>query len=274
MKLRAGTTAVVTGGASGIGRALSLALAREGLYVVAADRDAAGAAQTVALVGAAGGTGEAAQLDVADEAAVGALAERVVRERGGASVLVNNAGVSLYGSIQEVATDEIAWLMNVNFWGVVHGTKAFLPTLLLQPEACIVNVSSIFGLWGPPGQAAYAASKFAVRGFSDALRAELLGTNVHVVTVHPGGIKTAIARSARVARAADPAVAAAATRMFEERLLTTPPEQLAAAIVAGIKRGRDRIVAGSQAPRIDLLTRLFPTRAPRWFAQRARNGRR
>ncbi|HEX3551346.1 MAG TPA: SDR family NAD(P)-dependent oxidoreductase, partial [Candidatus Elarobacter sp.] len=202
-----------------------------------------------------------------------AFAQDVLREHGRVTLVVNNAGVSIFGTVQELATDEIAWLMNVNFWGVVHGTKAFLPVLTAQREACIVNVSSVFGLWGPPGQAAYAASKFAVRGFTDALRAELLGTNVHVVTVHPGGIKTAIARNARVARAADPALAATSTETFERALLVTPPETLAAAIVDAIERDRERVVAGSQAPRIDLLTRLFPERAPRWLARRVRAGR-
>jgi NAD(P)-dependent dehydrogenase (short-subunit alcohol dehydrogenase family) len=242
------------------------------MTVVAADCDERAAAETAAIVAAAGGTAQAETVDVADEAAVQALADRVVRDHGRVSLLANNAGVSIYGSIAELAADEIAWLMGVNFWGVVHGTKAFLPVLLAQPEAAIVNVSSVFGLWGPPGQAAYAASKFAVRGFTDALRAELFGTNVLVVTVHPGGIKTAIARSARVARAADPNLAAASTRAFEQRLLTTPPETLAGAVVDAVRRGRERVVAGSGAKRIDVLTRLFPERAPRWFTQRLRRG--
>jgi NAD(P)-dependent dehydrogenase (short-subunit alcohol dehydrogenase family) len=262
--------AVVTGAASGIGRALALALVHEGTTVALADRDEHGLRETVALVAGAGGVATVHVVDVADEAAVNALAQDVLREHGRVSVLVNNAGVSIFGTVQEVASDEIAWLMNVNFWGVVYGTKAFLPVLLAQPEACVVNVSSVFGLWAPPGQAAYAASKFAVRGFTEALRAELAGTNVHVVTVHPGGIKTAIARNARVARAADPVLAATMTKTFDERLLTTPPEEMAAAIVRGIKQRRDRVVAGKDANRIDVLIRMFPTRAPRWFTRRVR----
>jgi short-subunit dehydrogenase len=270
VKKLAGGVAVVTGAASGIGRALALALAREGMVLALADRDENGLDETVLLVARAGGSASPHVVDVAGEAAVNAFAQDVLREHGRVSVLVNNAGVSIYGSVQELATDEIAWLMNVNFWGVVHGAKAFLPTLLAQPEACIVNVSSVFGLWGPPGQSAYAASKFAVRGFSESLRGELAGTNVHVLTVHPGGIKTAIARSARVARAADAALAAKTTAQFEERFLTTPPETMAAAIVAGIKKNRDRVVDGTDAARIDLLVRLFPVRAPRWFNRRVR----
>ncbi len=202
-----------------------------------------------------------------------AFADRVLREHGGIALLANNAGVSLYGSVREVATDEMAWLLGVNFWGVVYGTKAFLPSLLAQPDACIVNMSSVFGLWGPPGQAAYAASKFAVRGFSESLRGELFGTNVTVVTVHPGGIKTSIARNARIARAANAALAAATAKVFEARLLTTPPERIADAIVEGVKRKHERIVAGSEAPRIDALMRMFPARAPRWFVRRLRGNR-
>jgi len=201
---------------------------------------------------------------------VNAFAQAVLHAYGHVSVVANNAGVSMYGSVQELATDEMAWLMNVNFWGVVYGTKAFLPALLAEREACIVNTSSVFGLWGPPGQSAYAASKFAVRGFSEALRGELAGTGVHVLTVHPGGIKTAIARSSRVARAADVELAAKTTKKFGDRFLITPPEVMAAAIVDGIKRKRDRVVAGTDAPRIDVLTRLFPTRAARWFNHRMR----
>ncbi len=270
MKQLAGGVAVVTGAASGIGRAVALALAHEGMRLALADRDEHGLLETVALVAGAGGAATAHVVDVADEAAVNAFAQDVLREHGRVSVLVNNAGVSIFGTVQEVASDEIAWLMNVNFWGVVYGTKAFLPVLLAQPEACIVNVSSVFGLWAPPGQAAYAASKFAVRGFTESLRAELEATNVHVVTVHPGGIKTAIARNARVARAADPVLAATLTKTFDERLLTTPPEEMAAAIVRGIKQRRDRVVAGKDAHRIEMLIRMFPTRAPRWFTRRVR----
>ena len=264
-----GGVAVVTGAASGIGRALAVALAREGMTLALADCDESGLHETALFAARAGGAASLHVVDVADESAVQRFAADVVAQHGRVTLLVNNAGVSIYGSVAELASDEIAWLMNVNFWGVVYGTKAFLPTLLAQPEACIVNVSSVFGLYAPAGQAAYAASKFAVRGFTESLRGELLGTNVHVATVHPGGIKTAIARSSRVARAADGQVAAKMTAMFDERFLTTPPEEMAAAIVAGIKRKRDRIIAGRDAARIEPLTRLFPVSAPRWFNRRA-----
>ena len=269
MKELGGKIAVVTGAASGIGRALALALSREGVRLALADRDEAGLRETLQQLERVGATASLHVVDVADKDAVNALGDDVLQMYDHVDLLVNNAGVSLFGTVAELHTDEIAWLMNVNFWGVVHGTKAFLPALVCRPEATIVNISSVFGLWGPPGQAAYAASKFAVRGFSESLRAELATTSVRVITVHPGGVKTAIATNARIAREADAIAAAKMTREFEDRFLTTPPEELAAAIVDAIRAGRERVVAGSDASRIDLLMRLFPIRAPRWFAKRA-----
>jgi short-subunit dehydrogenase len=266
--------AAITGAGSGIGRALAVAMAREGALLALADRDADGLAETVRLVSGAGATASTHVVDVSDEAAVNAFAVDAVTEHGRVDVLVNNAGVALYGSVLELSTSEIAWLMNVNFWGVVHGVKAFLPGLLRRPEAAIVNLSSLFGLWGPPGQSAYAASKFAVRGFSESLRAELAGTGVHVVTVHPAGIRTAIARSSRIAAAADPAAAEAATRFFDRRFLVIPPETAAAAILRGIEKRRDRVLIGRDALRVDVLTRLLGPRASRLFNRRATRGSR
>jgi short-subunit dehydrogenase len=196
-------------------------------------------------------------------------AEAVVQTYGAVDAVINNAGVALFGSIAELAGDEIAWLMNVNFWGVVHGSKAFLPALVQRPEAAIVNMSSLFGLWGPPGQSAYAASKFAVRGFSESLRAELSRTAVRVITVHPGGVKTAIAARTRIARAADPQLAATLSARFEKQFLTMPAEAAAATILAGVQRGNERILIGSETRRIDLITRLFPVSGPRWLGRRA-----
>jgi short-subunit dehydrogenase len=262
-----GKIAVVTGAGSGIGRALALALAREGVRLALADIDEAGLRETLQQLERTSATASLHVVDVADKAAVQKLSDDVLQMYDHIDVLVNNAGVSISGTVWELHTDEIAWLMNVNFWGVVHGTKAFLPALICRPEATIVNISSVFGLWGPPGQAAYAASKFAVRGFSESLRAELATTSVRVITVHPGGIKTSIAKNARVAREADAIAAAKRSREFEEGFLTTPPADLAAAIVDALRTNRERVVAGNGASRIDLLMRLFPTRAPRWFAK-------
>ncbi len=271
MKELSGKVAAITGAASGIGRALATELAAEGMMLALADRDAAGLDQTVQLVGRAGATASRHVVDVADEPAVNAFALEALGAHGVVDIVVNNAGVSIFGTVLELTTAEIAWLMGVNFWGVVHGTKAFLPALLSRPEACLVNISSVFGLWAPPGQSAYAASKFAVRGFSESLRAELAATNVRVVTVHPGGIKTAIARNARIAAAADPEIAATRTKTFEQQFLVTPPQVMAARIVDAVKRGRDRVVAGAGARRIDTLTRLFPVGAAAWLSRRARS---
>ncbi len=264
-----GKIAVVTGAGSGIGRALALALAREGVRLALADVDEPGLNETLSQLESTGATASLHVVDVADKMAVNKLADDALEMYDHVDIVVNNAGVSISGTVAELHTDEIAWLMNVNFWGVVHGTKSFLPALVCRPEAAIVNISSLFGLWGPPGQSAYAASKFAVRGFSESLRAELATTSVRVITVHPGGVKTAIAKNARVAREADAIAAAKRLQQFEQRFLTTPPEEVADEIVDAIRDNRERVVAGSDASRIDLLMRLFPTRAPRWFAKRA-----
>lgn len=262
------TVVCITGAGSGIGRATALAFAERRAVVALADRDAAGLAETRALVTTAGGRASEHVLDVGDEAAVHAFASDVVRTHGRADVLVNNAGVALFGTVSELDTGEMAWLMQVNFWGTVYGVQAFLPALLAQPQAAIVNISSVFGLFGPPGQSAYAASKFAIRGFSESLRAELAGTRVSVTTVHPGGINTAIARSARVARAANAEQAAKMTAKFEQAFLTTTPEVVAAAILGAVELGRERVIVGSGARLIDTLTRLLPTRAGAILAKR------
>jgi NAD(P)-dependent dehydrogenase (short-subunit alcohol dehydrogenase family) len=165
----------------------------------------------------------------------------------------------------------MVWVMNINFWGVIHGVKAFLPAMLAS--GTIVNVSSVFGLWGPPGQSAYAASKFAVRGFSESLRAELQPTGVHVVTVHPAGIKTQIARTSPIAAAADHTVSERKREDFERRLLTIPPETAAKAILDAVAKRRDRVLIGGDAYRIDFLTRLLGPRASRMLSAVAlRNG--
>jgi len=257
MKLT-GRVVVITGAASGIGRALAVALARKRAHLALADRNFAGLEETRALLGKNSGTVTLRELDVSDEAAVNHFAVDVVGKHGKIDVLINNAGVALFGTIAELTTDEMKWLFEINFWGTVYGTRAFLPTLMVQPQACIVNISSIFGIYAPPGQSAYAASKFAVRGFSESLRGELADTNVRVCTVHPGGIATAIARSARVAASVDPERAAKMTARFESSFLTTTPEIAAAEIIRGIRKKKNRVIIGADAKKIDLAARLFP----------------
>ncbi len=260
MKKFRGKRAVITGAASGIGRALAVALSRHGANLELVDRDAQGLAQTAALAQRDGIVANTHVVDVGDSSAMGSLSA-AVDTHGGADLVINNAGVGLYGSVMEMSNEEFAWLMNVNFWGVVNGVRAFLPQLLLRPEACIVNVSSLFGLWAPPGQAAYAASKFAVRGYSEALRAELAGTNVAVFTVHPAGVATAIAKRSRIAAAADQARAASESEKFDRRFLTMPPERAAEIILNGIQRNHGRILVGKEAHRVELLLRILGSRA-------------
>jgi NAD(P)-dependent dehydrogenase (short-subunit alcohol dehydrogenase family) len=261
MRVLRDRVAVVTGAASGIGRALAVALAREGAHLALGDVDEAGLAETCRLVADAGVRVTSAAVDVSRREAVFAHAERVVGEHGRVNLVVNNAGVALSGTIEELALDEIEWLMGTNFWGVVYGTKAFLPHLKRADEGHVVNVSSVFGLVGIPGQGAYNAAKFAVRGFTECLRQELEleGANVSATCVHPGGIRTNIARAARVARAAvaHPGQAELAARF--EALARTTPDTAARAILRGVARNARRVLIGRDAWGIDLMQRLTAT---------------
>jgi Short-chain dehydrogenases of various substrate specificities len=186
----------------------------------------------------------------------------VVREHGRVTHVINNAGVALAGSCLEVSLEDIRWLMDINFWGVVFGTKFFLPFLEKEQSAHIVNVSSLYGLIAPPGQAAYSASKFAVRGFTEALRHELKGTNIAVSVVHPGGVKTNIANSARIGAGLKLSPEELQDRLDAVNLLLshTTPEQAAEVIVKGIKGRNPRILIGRDARLLSLINRLFPCR--------------
>jgi NAD(P)-dependent dehydrogenase (short-subunit alcohol dehydrogenase family) len=258
----------ITGAASGIGRALALALAREGAALALGDRDESGLVEACHACAELGADVTPHVVDVSNERNVRRFAGETLEHHGAVDAIVNNAGVALYGTALEIATDEFAWLMSINFWGVVYGVRAFLPHILERPEGAVVNVSSLFGLWGPPGQSAYAASKYAVRGYSESLRGELLDSNVFVLTVHPAGIKTSIARASRIARAADPERAAAETRVFDERFLTIPAETAANAIVQAMKHRKERLLIGADSHRVDLITRLLGPRAARMLASR------
>ena len=196
-------------------------------------------------------------VDVADASAVESFARKVEQDFGRASLLINNAGVALYGTFAEVTIPEMEWLMRINFWGVVHGCKFFMPLLQRQPEAHIVNVSSIFGLIAPAGQTAYAASKFAVRGFTQALRLELMDTKIAVSCVHPAGIRTRIAEDGRAGASSRPEGQAAARELFNQVARITA-EKAAKVIVSGILRNQPRILIGVDAHQFDLLQRLFP----------------
>ena len=249
--------AVVTGAASGIGRALAIELGSAGVKLAVADVNTAGLNETCTRLGTAAVLPY--NVDVGDAAGMEEFARRVERDFGRATLLVNNAGVALYGTVAEVSIADMQWLFRVNFWGVVHGCRAFLPLLLREPEAHIVNMSSIFGLVAPPGQAAYAASKFAVRGFSESLRYELKETKVRVSCVHPAGIQTAIAVNARVGEKANAREADSFRERFK-KLTPTSAEEAARIILRGVLNNKQRIFVGADAYRIDMIQRVAPSR--------------
>lgn len=247
----------VTGAASGIGRALAVDLARRGASLALSDVDEVGLAETARL--ASGPRVTTRRLDVADRAAVFAWADEVAREHGRVHVIINNAGVALSATLANTPIADFEWLMGINFWGVVHGTQAFLPHLLRAEEGHVVNLSSVFGLIAVPSQGAYNASKFAVRGFTEALRQELADTKVRVTCVHPGGVRTNIARRGRVLEdeRGQPLTAEAAARDFE-KVARTSPEDAAAEILAAMQAGAPRALVGLDAKIIDRMARLLP----------------
>ena len=257
MPFLANGVAVVTGAGSGIGRALARQLALAGSALALADIDEAGLQQTAASLSERGVQLTTHIVDVSDESAMQAFAQDVAARHGRVTLLVNNAGVALHGRFEEISLDDLRWLMDINFWGVVYGVKYFLPLLKKEPRAHIVNISSVFGIVAPPGQSAYSASKFAVRGFTEALRHELEGTSVFVSCVHPGGIRTPIARRARRGANTPPISRDEAVARFD-RLTPTMPDAAAATILRGVERREPRILTGRDARQIDVLQRLRP----------------
>ncbi len=252
-----GRTAVITGAASGIGRGLARSLARRGCHLALADVNEAGLEETALQCSAAGVRVSRHVVDVADREAVAQLPQRVQAEHLRVDLLFNNAGVALAGNFDQVSAEDFEWLFEINFFGVVRATRAFLPLLRGSDDARLVNVSSVFGLVAPAGQVAYASSKFAVRGFTEALRHELRGSSVGVSAVHPGGIATAIARSARIPAGVS-SEEIAARRAEAEKFLRMPPEEAGEIIVRGVERRRDRILVGWDALALSLLSRAAP----------------
>ena len=258
-----GAAAAVTGAAGGIGRALALELSLRGCDLALADRDEAGL-QAVAAEIACDGKQKVTthRVDVGKPEEIAAFAQAAIAAHPALNIVINNAGVALIGQFGEVDQSQMDWLFDINFWGVVHTTRAFLPHLSRQHEAHIANLSSLFGIIAPPGQTAYAASKFAVRGFSESLRHELrmAGSPVRLSVVHPGGISTDIARNARTGVAVtDNARRAQAIERFDAVARTTP-KAAALRIIEGIEKNRPRILIGADARVIDLLQRLRPAR--------------
>ena len=261
-----GAAAAVTGAAGGIGRALALELAARGCDLALADRDEAGL-QSVAAEIAKATTTKSQQrkvsvhrVDVGEPAEIADFAQAATAAHPGLNIVVNNAGVALLGRFTEIDQAQFDWLMNINFWGVVHSTRAFLPHLSRQREAHLVNLSSIFGIVAPPGQTAYAAAKFAVRGFSESLRHELqmAGSPIKLSVVHPGGVATDIARNSRTGTGVtDNAQRAEAIERFDKVAKTTP-QAAALRIIEGIEKNKPRILIGTDARIIDILQRLRP----------------
>ena len=252
-----GRTAVVTGGGGGIGRAIAVSLARRRCHLALADIDEAGMEGTAELVRSYGVRVTLHRLDVADRAAVAGFPAVVAAEHGGVALLFNNAGVAVGGTFEQVSEEDFEWLFEINFWGVVRMTRAFLPLLRASKDARIVNLSSVFGLVAPPEQVAYAASKFAVRGFSEALRHELEGSGVGVTVVHPGGVATSIAERARVPAGVSAEEVARRHERFR-KLLRLPPEVAGEIIVRGVERRRPRVLVGSDAKVMSLIARALP----------------
>jgi NADP-dependent 3-hydroxy acid dehydrogenase YdfG len=250
-----GKVAVITGAGSGIGRALAVNLAKKGAKLALSDIDTEGLAETVGQAEALGATVKSDRLNVAEREAVLAYAEAVVAHFGEVHQVYNNAGIAYNGDVEKSEFKDIERVIDVDFWGVVNGTKAFLPHVIASGDGHIINISSLFGLIAVPGQSAYNAAKFAVRGFTEALRQEMLIAKhpVKVTCVHPGGIKTAVARNATVA---DGQNAQTFAEFFDKRLAIHSPEMAAQTIVDGVGKGRARVVIGWEAKALDVLARI------------------
>ncbi len=258
-----GAAAAITGAANGIGRALALELAARGCDLALADRDEAGLKGLATEIKATHSRNVSVhRIDVAEPAQIEAFAQAAMQSHPGLNIVINNAGVALFGQFHEISQQQIEWLMAINFWGVVHGTRAFMPHLERQREAHIVNLSSIFGIIAPPGNSAYTAAKFAVRGFSESLRHELEANNspVRMSVVHPGGIATQIARNAVVGAHMTDNVRRAESIDRFEKLAKTPPAAAAQRIIRGIEKNEKRILIGNDARTMDIVQRLMPVR--------------
>jgi short-subunit dehydrogenase len=257
----AGRTCVVTGAAGGIGAALALQLARRRVHLVLIDKDAEGLERVAATARESGAADVTTyEIDLGDGGDRTDLAAEVASRLGGADLLINNAGVTLTGTFEQNSVTDVDWLLEINLHAVIRMTKAFLPQLLARPGSHLVNISSLFGLIAPPGQVAYATSKFAVRGFTEALRHELEPRGVGVTVVHPGGIRTNIAINARISGPDPDGIQAATARRFTETALTLPPEEAARRIIAAVQARRPRLVITQAARAADVLARITPAR--------------
>jgi NAD(P)-dependent dehydrogenase (short-subunit alcohol dehydrogenase family) len=260
-----GKVAVITGAASGMGRSLSLQLAAEGARLAISDVDVTGLAETARSARLLGAQVHEQRLDVANREAVTAYAATVLAEYGVVNLVINNAGIALSGDVEDMGFGDVERIMDVDFWGVVNGTMAFLPHLIASGDGRLVNISSLFGLVAMPGQSAYNAAKFAVRGFTEALRQEMLinGHAVTVTCVHPGGIKTNIVNNSTAVGGRD---VGALAELFDSKLARTTSEKAADVILRGARKGKARVLVGSDAKALDLFQRLTGSGYQRVFA--------
>lgn len=267
MKTLQGKIVVITGAGSGIGRELALNAAAKGAVLALSDIDEVGLLETAERARARlANEIRIDKLDVRDREAMASYAASVKEQFGRVNVVINNAGVAVHGDFEEMSYSDFEWVMDINFWGVVQGTKEFLPHLIESGDGHVVNISSLFGLMGMPGQTAYNASKFGVRGFSEALRQEMLVADhpVQVSCVHPGGIKTAIARNSRTTASNDHDNIA---EFFDKKLAKTTAEKAAQVIIDGVLRDKPRIVVGTDAKVLDAWVRVAGHRYQRVVAR-------
>jgi NAD(P)-dependent dehydrogenase (short-subunit alcohol dehydrogenase family) len=277
MKILKNKTAAVTGAGSGIGRMLAVNLANEGCNLALADIDASGLQETAKLVG------DRVKVtthivDVSRREQVYQYADETAGHHGGVDIIINNAGVCVGDFLETIPLEDFEWLMGINFWGVVYGTMAFLPHLRKRPEGHVVNISSINGIMPNPNNGPYCSAKFAVKGYTETLAQEMQGTGIHVSCVHPGGIKTNIARNSRVNRAMFGLTKEKGVNIYEEVVFRTTADDAAKIIISGIRRNKRRILVGADAKALDLLTRFFPVTTvtlsnlfSRWIAQKYAN---
>ena len=253
------TICVITGAGSGIGAACAQAMAREGALIIGTDLRQNMLAETKERIEAAGGAMENFMVDVADRDAMFDLAATVEKQYGPVDLILNNAGVAFGAPVAEMQIDDFKWLMDINFWGVVNGTQAFLPHMIAKGSGHVANISSIFGLISVPTQSAYNAAKYGVLGFTDALRHEMRGTDINVSTIHPGGINTNIVRHARLSQGPDAEAQRQEAIVKFEKFTMTQPDKAARIILKGVAKGKPRILVGPDAVYMDIIRRLFPS---------------
>ncbi|WP_110239133.1 SDR family NAD(P)-dependent oxidoreductase [Nocardioides gilvus] len=259
MKSLAGKVVAITGAGGGMGREMAVLAAGRGARLALSDWDAEGLEATLALVRDLGAQVRGDVLDVSDRTAFAAWVEKVVEEFGGVNMAINNAGVSMSGDFSELSYEDLDWIVGINLYGVLHGTKEFLPHLIASGDGALVNISSLFGLISMPGQAAYNATKYAVRGLTEAIREEMLVARhpVTVTCVHPGGIKTGISRNGRKTSGQD---AASLDDMFDTRLARTTATKAAEVIIDGALSGKARVLVGGDAHLLHAVGKVLGSR--------------